>query len=241
MSITSKRVTFLHELKPAPYWAAVRLLQWCGFGIAGLCLLFVMTVGGFFGLAVGVAAAFVGSVASALAERLSPYRLLKGIRVKDVATPMFLTVPYYTRLGQLATKHSFNSKSFCAVVRDGSVLGVLSGEDLMSLDLQKHSHDTVEWHMKPLDSVEAVSIADDAAEAIERIKRYRRSFLPVLDGSRFMGIVTKDGIIEEALRRSARAHVVVTTSGDRETLVGSLHRYSDAAELFSAATREKES
>jgi hypothetical protein len=103
--MTSNRVTFLHELTPAPYWAAARLLQWCGFGIAGLCLLFVMTGGGFFGLAVGVAAAFVGSVASTLAERLAPHRLLRGIRVGDVTTPLALTVPHYTRLGELTTKH----------------------------------------------------------------------------------------------------------------------------------------
>jgi CBS-domain-containing membrane protein len=94
--------------------------------------------------------------------------------------------------------------------------------------------------MKPVDSIVTVDIDDDAIEAVERIKRYRRSFLPVLDGSRLMGIVTKDGIIEEALRRSDRAPVIATTSRDREARIGFWYRYSGAAQPFSAATREKE-
>ena len=43
--------------------------------------------------------------------------------------PICLTVPYFTRLGDLISKHAFGAECFCVVVRDGSVLGVLSGED----------------------------------------------------------------------------------------------------------------
>jgi CBS-domain-containing membrane protein len=168
-----------------------------------------------------------------LAERLGPHRLLKGIRVKDVVTPICLTVPYFTRLGDLFQKHYFSDRCFCVVVRDESVLGVLSGEDLMSVDRQKHAYDTVEWHMKPLDWVEAVDIADGAGEAIEWIERYRRTFLPVLDGSRLVGIVTKDRIIEEALSRPANADTAAASSRDGEAKIVSFHRCPRNTQLAS--------
>lgn len=191
------------ELKSARFWTVAKLLQWGGFGTAGVCLLRVMTGGGFFECAVGVAAAFVGSVASGLVNHLGPHRLLKEIRVKEVLTPTCLTVPHYTRLGNLMTKHSFSAGCCCAATRDGSVLGVLSGADLIAVDLQRHSHEAVELHMRPLSWIEAIDIAEDAVEAMAWMKRYRRSFLPVLDQNRVVGIITKGRIIQEARRRRA--------------------------------------
>jgi CBS-domain-containing membrane protein len=227
-------------LKPARFWAAAKFLQWGGFGTAGFCLLLILTGGGLLEVVVGVAAAFVGFAASVLAERLGPYRILKEIRVKDVVKPICLTVPYFTRLGDLISKHAFSAGCFCVVVRDGSVLGVLSGEDLTASDFQNHAHDTAEWHMKPLDWLEAVDIADGSAEAIQWINRYRRSFLPVLDGSRLMGIVTKGRIIEEAVRRQNGAPTSAPIHHDREARTVSVNSCHDGAELVSAATHHKE-
>lgn len=229
-----------HELKPARFWLAAKFLQWGGFGTAGFCLLLVLTGGEFLGVVVGVAAAFVGSAASVLEERLGPYRILKGIRVKDVVKPICLAVPYFTRFADLISKYAFGAECFCVVVRDGSVLGVLSGEDLTSVDFQKHAHDTVEWHMKPLDWLEAVDIADGSTEAIQRINRYRRSFLPVLDGSRLMGIVTKGRIIEEAVRRQSAGPTSTPIHQDREARFVSVNSYPDGAGLVSAAAPHKE-
>lgn len=229
-----------YDLKPARFWAAAKFLQWGGFGTAGFCLLLVLTGGRLLEVVVGVAAAFVGSAASVLAVRLGPYRVLKGIRVKDVVKPICLTVPYFTRLGDLIFKHAFGAGCFCVVVRDGFVLGVLSGEDLTSVDLQEHAHDTVEWHMKPLDWLEAVDIADGSAEAIQWIKRYRRSYLPVLDGSRLIGIVTKRRIVGEAVRRQSAGPSAATTHPDREAGIDSINSYPDGADLVSAAVPHKE-
>jgi len=228
------------DLKPARFWTTAKFLQWGGFGTAGFCLLLVLTGGGLPEAVMAVAAAVVGSAASVLAEYLGPYRILKRIRVRDVVKPICLTVPYFTRLGDMISKHAFGAGCFCVVVRDGSVLGLLSGEDLTSVDFQKHAHDTVEWHMKPLDWLEAVDIADGSAEAIQWIKRYRRSFLPVLDGGRLMGIVTKGRIIEEAVQRQNAAPTSAPIHHDREARTVSIKSCHDGAELVSAATHHKE-
>jgi hypothetical protein len=190
------------DLMPAPFWSVAKVLHWAGYGTSGLCLLLVMTGGGgLLEISAGAAAAFVGAAAGALAERLGPNRLLRGIRVKEVLTPTCLTVPYYTRLGDLIAKHSVTSRCCFVVARDGHVLGVLNGGDLTSVELRRHSDDTVEWHMHPVDWIEAVDIADDAAEALDWMKRYRRTSLPVLHGNRLIGMVTKERIVEAAFHR----------------------------------------
>lgn len=230
------------DLKPARFGSVAKILQWVGYGTAGLCLLLVITgAGGFLELSVGTAAAFLGAVGGALTERLGPNRLLKGIRVREVLTPTCLTVPYYTRLGDLLSKHAFTGRCCCVVTRDCYVQGVLSGEDLISVNLHRNSNDTVEWHMRPVDWVEAVDIADDAVEALEWIKRYRRSFLPVLDGNRLVGIVRKECIIEEAMRRQDGRPAAAVISRTREARIGSLNHYTAGTDLVSAGTREKES
>jgi len=190
------------DLTPATFWPVAKILQWAGYGTAGLCLLLIVAGGGGpLEISLGAAATFVGAAGGVLAERLGPNRLLKGIGVKEVLTPTCLTVPYYTRLSDLTRKHPVTSRCCFVVTRDGYVLGVLNGEDVISVDVHRYSPDTVEWHMTPVHWVEAVDIADDAVQAMEWIKRFRRTFLPVLDGDRLIGIVTKERIVEAALHR----------------------------------------
>lgn len=230
------------DLKPARYWSVAKALQWIGYGTAALCLLLVITgAGGLLELSVGTAAAFVGAAGGALAARLGPNRLLKGIHVREVLTPTCLIVPYYIRVGDLIAKHSFTGRCCCVVTRDGYVHGVLSGEDLISVNLGRNSYDTVEWHMRPVDWVEAVDISDEAVEAMEWLKRYGRSFMPVLDGSRLVGIVWKDRIIEEAMCRRFGGPPVAAMSKAREEGSVPLEHYPVGAELVSVSTRGRES
>lgn len=231
-----------YDLKPARYWSVAKALQWVGYGTAALCLLLVITGGGgILELTLGAAAAFLGAAGGALAERLGPNRLLNRIHVKEVLTPTCLVVPYYTRLSDLIAKHSFTGRCCCVVTRDGHVLGVLSGEDVISVHLHRYSQDTVEWHMRPVDWVEAVDISDEAAEAMGWLKRYGRSFMPVLDGSRLVGIVWKDRIIEEAMSRRFGGPPVAAMSKAREERIGSLIHSTAGAELVSGSTRGRES
>lgn len=229
------------DLKPARFWSVAKALQWVGYGTAALCLLIVITGGGgILELPVGAAAAFLGAAGGALAERLGPNRLLKGILVREVMTPTCLIVPYCTRLSDLIAKHSFTGRCCCVVTRDGYVLGVLSGEDLVSVNLHRNSYDTVEWHMRPVDWVEAVDISDETVEAMEWLKRYGRSFMPVLDGSRLVGIVWKDRIIEEAMCRRFGGPPVAAMSKARGERSVPLKHYPAVAELVSVSTRGRE-
>lgn len=188
-------------LAPAPFWPIARVLHWLGYSTAALCLLLVIAGdGGLLVLSVGAAAAFAGVTGGALAERLGPKRLLKGISVKDALTPTGFAVPHHTRLRDLIDKHSFGGTRYCcAVIRDDYVVGVLHGESLTPVDLRRHWADAVERHMCPVDWIEAVDITDEAATAMDWMKRYRRNFLPVLDGSRLSGIVTLERIVQVAL------------------------------------------
>lgn len=145
-----------------------------------------------------------------------------------------------TRLRDLIAKHSFAHRCCCAVTRGGYVLGVLSGEDLVSVNLHRNSYDTKEWHMRRVDWVEAVDIADEAAEAMEWLKRYGRSYLPALDGSRLVGIAGKDRMIEAAMCCQSGRHPISMLPGDREVEIGTSNHHPISALRVSVSTRREE-
>jgi CBS domain-containing protein len=59
--------------------------------------------------------------------------------------------------------------------------------------------------MQPISWVEAVDADEDAIEALRRLKRYRRPFLPVVEHDRLLGIVDAHRILKAA--RSSRSQV----------------------------------
>ncbi|MBZ5617773.1 MAG: CBS domain-containing protein [Acidobacteriia bacterium] len=182
-----------------PLLAAARAMQWVGYTVAGLSLFLVITGAGLWMIALAVTAALIGSLGSALADEPGPGGLLRGIRVGDVFVPVCLTIPSYTRVRDLIARHSFRVGNCCCVVmRDGYVMGILTGEDVLSLDSRPHSGPTVEQHMQPIDWVETADVADDAAGALEFMDRHRRKFLPVVRRDRLLGIVRRDRIMQAA-------------------------------------------
>jgi CBS-domain-containing membrane protein len=176
-------------------------MQWAGYTIAVVSVFLVMAGNALWTLAVGVSAAFVGSLGSMLSHELGPRRWLKGVRVKDILTPLCFEVPYYTRVRTLADQHALDVQNGCGVVmREGHVMGILLPKDVLALRANGQSDSTVEQHIRPIDWVEGVDVDDDAAGVLEYMRRHRRDFLPVIRRNRLAGIVRQEHIAEVARR-----------------------------------------
>ena len=195
------------EVDSTPYSGlqiAASAMQLVGYALALLSLFLVIAGATLWTLALGASAAFVGSLGSELAQIVGPRRWLKGVRVKDVVTPLCFEVLYYTRIQNLMQKHSFGKQDCCCVVkRDGRVSGILLPEDVLAVDLGRHADTIAEHQMKPVDWVESVDVDDNAADALELMRLRRREYLPVIERNRLVGIVRKRRIAEAARRASA--------------------------------------
>jgi hypothetical protein len=111
-------------------------------------------------------------------------------------TPVCLSIPYYTRLRDVLKNHSSSWKDCCfAVMRDGGLLGIVA-ERGDALDLLAATR--VEERMQPISWVEAVDFDVRASEAHERLKRYRRRFVPVVKHDGLVGIVHYDRVLKAA-------------------------------------------
>jgi hypothetical protein len=181
-------------------------MQWAGYTIAAVSIFLVMAGNALWTLAVGVPAAFIGSLGSMLSHELGLRRWLKGVRVKDVLTPLCFEVPYYTRVRALTHQHAIDVEDCCGVVmRDGHVMGILLPKDGLAPKAGGQSDSTVEQHIRPIDWVEGVDVDDDAAGVLEYMRRHGRDFLPVIRRNRLAGIVPQKRIAEVA-RRAAGVH-----------------------------------
>lgn len=189
-------------LTPAPFWRAAKALQGFGYTVALAGLFLVIAGGGGAPMIAGFVAVAAGSIGTTLAERLSPLRALKGVRVRDVMIPSCRTVPHYTRLQELIGLHRPDGhRCVCVVTRDGRPFGLITGEDIERVDPSLRAQAAVEWFMHPVDWIEAVDAADNAAQALNWLGRYRREFLPVLNRNRVVGIVRREDILQEARAR----------------------------------------
>jgi CBS-domain-containing membrane protein len=183
---------------------AARAMQLVGYALAFISLFLVIAGAALWTIVLGTFGAFVGSLGSALAQKVGPRRWLKGVRVKDVLTPVCREVLYHTRIQDLMQKYPFGEEDCCGVVkRDGHVLGILLPEDVLAVDLGRHAESIAEHKMKPVDLVESVNVNDDAADVVEIMRHRRRDYVPVIERNRLVGIVRKGRIAEAARRASA--------------------------------------
>ena len=198
VSVAESQVSNWREANGRSLWMVARSMKWVGYVGAGVSLIFVFSGSGLWTLIVAVTCALIGSLGSLLAHELGLPGALKGLRVYNVFTPVCLSVPNSTRVGDLLKQHPSFGNDCCAVVlRDGYIAGIHLGDQSPAAVAEK-----VEQHMQPISWVEAVELHDHAISALENMKRHRRRFTPVVKGDRLVGIVRQDHILEEAARLS---------------------------------------
>lgn len=190
VSVAGSQVSNWRQADGRSLWMVARSMKWVGYFGAGVSLIFVFSGSGLWTLIVAVACAFIGSLGSLLAHELGLPGALKGLRVYNVFTPVCLSVPNYTRVGDLLGQHPSFGKDCCVVVLcDGYIAGIHVGDQSPAALAEK-----IEQHMHPISWVEAVELGDNAIGALEHMKRHRRKFIPVVKGDRLVGIVRQDRI-----------------------------------------------
>lgn len=188
-------------------YGAASTIKWVGYAIAFASLFVVIAGGPPWILALALSTALIGSLGSLLAINLGPRRWLKGVRVRDLLTPAGPGVPYYTRVHDLIDKHRIEGADSCFLVkRDGHVLGLLLPEDIHAVDPRLRTG-SAEHVMRSVDLVKEVNVDDDAADALELMRRGRLEFLPVTEGNRIVGIVRRRRILEAVGERAPELHV----------------------------------
>jgi len=165
----------------------------------------IFIAGGFFSLLVrndfgGLWIAFIGwfllqgAQAYYLQAQLSS--TLQGVRVADVMARDCTTVDARTPLKQFVDEQVVRTAARCfAVTQDGSIVGLISPEDVKAVNRDSWDRTPVSEAMRPLQSLHPVSPEISAGDALELMGRENINQLPVVANGHLEGVVTRSYLV----------------------------------------------
>jgi len=139
--------------------------------------------------------------------------LVYELKVETVMTRQLITLPPEAPMSGLRTLLRDNRISGVPVVRGQTLVGLVSVEDFINWLAQGGQDCPVGERMSR--EVRTLSPGEPLVHAIGKLERYGYGRLPVVDGERLVGLVTKGDIIEGLLKE------MQVNSGEEEEL----HRY----------------
>jgi Zn-dependent protease/predicted transcriptional regulator len=162
-----------------------------GAGIGGLWIAFI---GWFLLQAAG---------ASYLQSQLST--LLSGMRARDLMSTDFLTISPDASLDQFVHEILRTGKR-CSLVIDGDrLLGLITPQDVRAIDSAQRSRMTVKDAMRSANTIHFVSPEMPATEVLQTMAREDVNQLPVTNGEKLLGILTRAHILQALQDRNELA------------------------------------
>jgi Zn-dependent protease/predicted transcriptional regulator len=155
----------------------------------------------------GVWIAFIGwfllQAASAAYLQVQTGTLLHGLRVKDVMSTDCHTVDPNTSLQEFVHGQLLRTGRRCfLVVQDGRMLGLITPNEVRTVDPQSWLHTSVRDVMRSADKIHFVSRDMPAMEALETMGREDVNQLPVMSDGRVEGIVTRAHVLQVVRSRA---------------------------------------
>jgi Zn-dependent protease/CBS domain-containing protein len=145
------------------------------------------------GLWLGLIGWFLLGASTASYGQLELTERLRGLRVADVMRRDCLLVDGRTNLDDFVKQHLLPTGGGCFVVaRKGIAAGLLTLDEVKAVPRARWALTTLDEAMRPLDSLRALSPASPLSESVEIIGRDGQ--LPVLDGGRLLGVVSRGTI-----------------------------------------------
>lgn len=150
--------------------------------VAGLWLIFV-------GLFMKQAA--VGSYQAAVLRES-----LAGVRISQIMTENVVTVDWLTSLEELVQDYIYKHQFTHFPVMDrGELVGMVALGQVKSVPRELWAFKQVRDIMTPIEQVPRLSPADDASEALTRMVAEDAGRMPVMEGGRMIGIVSRRDIL----------------------------------------------
>jgi hypothetical protein len=129
---------------------------------------------------------------------------LEGYTAGDFAASGCQVVDHNMPLDWVVRDYVLPKGQSCFVVSDGSQPeGVATLGQIQQVPRQRWSWTPVRQIMTPLNSLKPVRAAEPAYSVLERMMTEGQSLLPVMDGTRFLGLVRQDNLLRFAKTRSS--------------------------------------
>jgi Zn-dependent protease/CBS domain-containing protein len=187
------------DLRRSTYIAS-RVGGFVGFAFIAIGFLSVFTGRFIFGLWMVLIGFFLRQAAEASYVQVVITSALKGVMVRDIMKREVITVPEDITIQQLVDNYFFRYHFDCFPVSMESKLeGIVTLNDLKALPRDRWHETLVRDVMQTDRSAVSVKPDDEVSQVLRRMVRDQCGKLPVIDGDRVVGIITRKDIME-ALR-----------------------------------------
>lgn len=121
---------------------------------------------------------------------------LKGIRVGDVMAHDCPAIDGNCNLQTFVDRELLRSGSRCfVVIENGSVVGLITPNEVKRVERQKWPYTTVDDAMQPVRKLHTVSATAELSDALDTMGRDDVSQLPVVSDGKVEGIITKSQVL----------------------------------------------
>lgn len=158
-------------------------------------------LGGLWTAAIGL---FLQNAAGSSVQQLALDERLKGVRVRDAYTPDDMTAPPGLTVAELIEEHILRGRRRAVMVADnGRLVGIVTVGDIAKVPAEERAKMTVAEVMTGPDGLVTISPAASLREAAEVLAKHEFDQLPVVEGGRPLGTITRADIVREFQIREA--------------------------------------
>jgi Zn-dependent protease/CBS domain-containing protein len=147
---------------------------------------------------------FLDNAASQSAQQAGVREALEGYTARDFAASGCQMVSPNTPIDWVVRDYVLPQGQSCFIVTDGpQAEGVATLGQIRQVPRQQWGWTPIRQIMTPMNNLKPVLAGDAAYSVLERMMSEGENLLPVVDGSRFLGLVRQDSLLRFAQTRSA--------------------------------------
>ncbi len=183
--------------------AAAASGRYMGWALVAAGLVLVLANDVVDGLMLGLSGWFLGSASRGITRRLAVQELLKDVRVGDVMDKEVGTVAPHLTVDTFADRLLEGGEGLAMpVLRDELVVGLIGASQLRRLRRKAWQTTRAEDLMIVPPTLQLVGPEDTLWSALDRLRRTGLDGLPVVEGVRLLGVVTRKAIVKTIQNRA---------------------------------------
>jgi len=173
------------------------------FVAAGIVLMFLYPGRWFNGLWLAFIGLFLSYMATASYRQAQWQATLQGVRVADVMTTYCPVISPDMSISQVVREYIFTGGHHCFMVAvSGELRGILTLQNIKSVDRKKWDTAAVSNVMTPLERLKVVPPEEEVLSVIEQMEEYGIGQMPVVSEGRIIGLIARDDVLRLLYTRS---------------------------------------